>query len=126
MCVIRYHSITGVSTFVAHVIAESIGFQVRTKQPIVREVIRHELRNSVPILSATTIPALLTGAALFGWLDPGTALPLAIAVTIIRLAALGSVVGHLRRQRASARTFQFGVLLALICWAAAALKWWLT
>jgi hypothetical protein len=80
---------TGLSTFVAHVIAESIGFQIRTKQPILGEVVRRELRDSVPILSATIIPALLTGAALLGWLAPGTALPLAIGVTVIRLAALG-------------------------------------
>ena len=117
---------TGVSTFVAHVIAELVGFQVRTKEPIVREVVRQELRNSVPIISATTVPALLTGAALLGWLDPGTALPLAIAVTVIRLAALGWVVGHLRRQRPSMRTFLFGVLLAITCSVAAVLKWWLT
>jgi hypothetical protein len=42
------------------------------------------------------------------------------------MAALGWVVGHLRRERASALTFRFGVLLALTCSGAAALKWWLT
>lgn len=117
---------TGVSTFVAHVIAESVGLQVRTNQRLTKEVLRHELRNSVPIVSATAVPALLFAAALLGWLAPATALGLAISVTVLRLAALGWVVGHLRRQRASFLTFLAGVLLALACLGAAALKWWLT
>jgi hypothetical protein len=117
---------TGISTFVAHVIAESIAFQVRTMEPIVGKVVVHELRNSVPILSAMTIPTLLTSASLLGWLDPDAALPIAISWIVLRMAALGWVVGHLRRERASARTFRFGVLLALMCLGAAALKWWLT
>jgi hypothetical protein len=116
---------TGISTFVAHVIAESIAFQVRTMQPIVGKVVAHELRNSVPILSATAVPALLTTASLLGWLDPDVALPIAISWIVLRIAALGAVVGHLRRERASGLTFWFGVLLALACMGAAVLKWWL-
>jgi len=117
---------TGVSTFVAHLLAESVGFRVRTDQRLTGEHLRHELRDSVPIVSATSLPALLMGAALLGWLEAETALLLAIAVTILRLASLGWVVGHVRRRRASMRTFLFGVLLALAGVGAAALKWWLT
>jgi hypothetical protein len=117
---------TGVSTFVAHVLAESVGFRLRTDQRLTREHMRHELRDSLPIVSATAVPALLLGAVLPGWLDADQALLLAIAVTILRLASLGWVVAHLRQRRASISTLLSGVLLALAGIAAAALKWWLT
>lgn len=123
---VAYVAGPGVSTFEAHVLAESVGFSVRTDQPVTAELVRHELRDSLPILSATALPALLLGAALLGWLDGDLALTLAIAVTVLRLASLGWVVGHLRQRRASWRTFLSGVLLALAGAAAAALKWWLT
>jgi hypothetical protein len=117
---------TGISTFVAHVLAESVGGRVRTNKGLTGELLRHELRDAIPIISATTLPACLMGVALLGWLNPYTALQLAISVTVLRLAALGWVVGHLRRQRASLRTFLLGMLMALVCSVAAALKWWLT
>jgi hypothetical protein len=123
---VAYVAGTGVSTFVAHVLAESVGFGVRTGQPLTREHLRHELRDSLPIISATSIPALLMIAALLGWLEAVPALQLAIAVIIFRLATLGWVVGNLRGSPASARTFLSGVLLALVGVGVAVLKWWLT
>jgi putative Mn2+ efflux pump MntP len=117
---------TGVSTFVAHLLAESVGTRVRTGRRLTAAQLRHELRDCLPIVSATTLPALLMGAALLGWLAQPVALAAAIGVTVLRLAALGRIVGRLRGQRASARTFLSGVLLALAGIGAAALKWWLT
>jgi small-conductance mechanosensitive channel len=117
---------TGVSTFVAHVLAESVAFRVRTDQRLTGEHLRHELRDALPIVSATSLPALLMGAALLGWLGAAPALLLAISVTVLRLASLGWVVGHLRQRHASVRTFLSGVLLALAGAGAAVLKWWLT
>ncbi|GAB2607525.1 hypothetical protein GCM10009696_11090 [Kocuria himachalensis] len=116
---------TGVSTFVAHVLAESVGTRVRTGQPLTAAQPRHELRDGLPIVSATTLPALLIGAALLGWLVQPVASAAAIGVTVLRLTALGRVVGRLRGRRASPRTFLSGVLLALAGIGAAALKWWL-
>ncbi|MGK7221193.1 hypothetical protein ACSNO4_00145 [Kocuria flava] len=118
---------TGVSTFVAHVLAESVAARVlHPEEPPARTDLRHELRAALPIASATTVPALLMGAALLGWLAAPLALAAAIGVIVLRLAALGWVVGHLRRRRASVRTFVSGVLLALAGAGAALLKWWLT
>lgn len=117
---------TAVSTFVAHVIAESVGLRVRTDAHPRYTTVVHELRDAVPIASSATLPGLLMITALLGWLDTATALQLAIAATVVRLAGLGWVVGHLRRERASWRTFLSGVLLAGVCVAAAGLKWWLT
>ncbi|MGO4806124.1 hypothetical protein AB4089_13430 [Arthrobacter sp. 2MCAF15] len=45
-----------------------------------------------------------------------------MAIIILRLAALGWVVGHLRQRRPSFRTFLSGMLLALAGIAAATLN----
>jgi VIT1/CCC1 family predicted Fe2+/Mn2+ transporter len=103
-----------------------MGLRVRTDIRPQRSTVVHELRNAVPILSSATLPALLMITALLGWVDTTTALQLAIAATVVRLAGLGWALGHLRRKRASWRTFLSGILLAAICVAAAGLKWWLT
>ncbi len=52
------------STFVAHLPAESVGTRARTGQRLTAAPLRHELRDCLPIVSATTLPALLIGAAL--------------------------------------------------------------
>jgi hypothetical protein len=117
---------TGVSTFVAHVFAESVGARVRTDRRPTAADLHHELRDSLPILSATAVPALLLSAALLGRLDAPLALGAAIGVIVLRLAALGWIVGHLRRRQASMRTFIAGVLLAGTGAGIAVLKWWLT
>ena len=117
---------TAVSTFVAHVVAESVGLRVRTDTHPRLSTIVHELRDAVPIASSATVPALLMIAALLGWLDTTDALRLAIAATVLRLAGLGWAVGRIRGERASLRTFLSGILLAAVCVSAAVLKWWLT
>ncbi len=57
---------TALSTFVAHVIAESVGLRVRTDIRPQRSTVVHELRNAVPILSSATLPALLMITVLAG------------------------------------------------------------
>lgn len=117
---------TAVSTFVAHVLAEAVGFRVRSDAHPRPSAVVHELRDAVPIASSATLPALLMITALLDWMDTTNALQLAIAATVVRLAGLGWVVGRFRRERASWRTFLSGILLAAACVGAAALKWWLT
>jgi hypothetical protein len=117
---------TAVSTFVAHVLAESVGARVRNDiRPDLPAVV-HNVRDAVPVLSSATVPGLLLVTALLGWLNTTAALQLALGVTVLRLAALGWVVGWIRGERASMRTFLSGILLAAVCASAAVLKWWLT
>lgn len=123
---IAYVAGTGFSTFIAHVLAESVGLRVRADRRMSWQDLRHELRDSVPIVSSATFPLLMMALAGLGWLDPEVALPAAIGATVLRLAGLGLVVGHLRGRRPSARTVVAGALLALFCLAAAILKAWLT
>lgn len=117
---------TALSTFVAHVVAECVGFRVRTDRRLTARDVRHEFRHAVPIAVSAVLPALFMGAVLLGWLTPATGLQLAIGATVLRLAALGWVVGHVEGERASVRTFLAGILLAVVCLGAAILKWHLT
>jgi hypothetical protein len=117
---------TGLSTFVAHLVAEMAGFGFRTERQMTLADVRHEARGSVPVISATVIPILLSLAALWGWLDPTLALRLAIAVTVVRLGTFGWVAGHLKGRKAPANAFVLGIALALAGTVAAIVKFWLT
>jgi hypothetical protein len=117
---------TGLSTFVAHLVAELAGFGFRTERRMTLADVRHEARGSVPIISAILIPVLLVLAALWGWLGEELALRLAIAVTVVRLALFGWVVGHLKGRKASTYSVAVGILLAVGGTAAAIIKFWLT
>ncbi|BBE21374.1 hypothetical protein MN0502_02570 [Arthrobacter sp. MN05-02] len=128
---------TGVSTFLAHVISEWVGSSVHTHTQAHDRAgggagvhagsrFAHLLGDALPIASSALTPALLMAAALLGWVGPTVALLAAIIVTVLRMAGLGWVVGRLRRQPASFRTFLAGIVLAAVCSAVAVLKWWLT
>ncbi|MHA7143028.1 MULTISPECIES: hypothetical protein [unclassified Arthrobacter] len=113
---------TGTSTFIAHVLAEHVGVRVTAPDQATTPHLRKEAWHAVPIASAAVGPALFMTAALVGWVDPGLALQLAIIITVVRLASLGWVVGHLRGERAAPQTFILGIVLAALCLAAALLK----
>ncbi|MCS4276883.1 MULTISPECIES: hypothetical protein [Mycetocola] len=113
---------TGFTTYLAHTFAESLGERVRYDAKPSREMVRHELRNALPIVSATTTPALLLAAAAWGWISAPLALGLAIAVTVVRMGFLGLVLGHLRNKKASLRSLLTGIGLAVACAGIAILK----
>ena len=117
---------TAVSTYGAHVLAEAVGLGIRAGHRVSSDALRHELRDSVPIVSAGLGPALLMVAVLLGWPPPDVALATGITVTVVRLAVLGWVIGYLRVERPSVRTFLAGIVLALTGLTVAVLKWWLT
>ena len=117
---------TTVSTYVAHLLAEAVGGSIRSRSRVPPPPVRHELRDAVPIASAGPGPALLMAASLAGLCSATAALTLAIGITVVRLAALGWVVGYVRGAPPSVRTFLAGVLLAVAGVAVALLKWQLT
>jgi len=117
---------TGLSTFLAHVVAESVGSRVRLEGRNGGGLLRHLVLDAVPIASSALTPAVLMLTALLGWIDPTVGLLMALAVTVLRLAGLGWVVGRLRREPATFRTFLAGILLAVVCVGVSVLKWWLT
>jgi hypothetical protein len=105
---------TAFSTFLAHTFAESIGRRARSDHRLTADAIRAELRDSMPVLTSSLIPAALLAGA---WVTdmPGLmAEIIAIAYLVIRLALLGPVVSRLRGERPSLRTFVAGVALAVV------------
>jgi hypothetical protein len=69
------------------------------------------------------VPATILLLAWAGWVDTRLSLTLALAVTGVRLALLGSAVEWFSGERSSARLFLAGAGLAAAAAAAAVLKW---
>ncbi len=116
---------TALSTYVAHVLAEAVALSLRGGR-VSSGALRHELRDAVPIASAGSGPALLMVPVLLGWWTGEAALAMAIGLTVVRLAVLGWVIGVVRGEPPSLRTFLAGVVLALVGLTVAVLKWALT
>ncbi|WP_244961521.1 hypothetical protein [Clavibacter zhangzhiyongii] len=111
---LAYVLATAFSTFLAHTFAESVGRRARGDHRLTAATIRAELRDSVPVLTSSLLPAAILA---YAWLTdmPGlVAEIIAIAYLVIRLALLGPVVSRLRGERPSLRTFVAGVVLALV------------
>ncbi|GAB3124354.1 hypothetical protein [Glaciibacter psychrotolerans] len=117
---------TGFSTYLAHLTSELVGHRTRRGESLGRSGIIHELRNAMPIVSSTTIPAVLLAAAWIGWLTPVAAVAVAVLVTVGRMALLGVILSHLRAEKSSLRTILAGVALAVVCVVVAAVKILLT
>ncbi len=110
---------TGVSTFVAHTFAERLGAVVRGTD---RATWIAELRSSVPIVSAATVPAVLMVVGSQGWLDTTWCLRLAEAWIVVRLFILGLVVGRLQGHSVTLRTWIASAALAASALVVVALK----
>jgi hypothetical protein len=116
----------GISTFVAHMVGDAVGRRVREGRSIQWTEVRHEIRDTLPIGTAAALPAAILLLACGGLVDARLVLGLALAVTDLRLALLGSAVEWLSGERSSARVFMAGVGLAVVSGAVAVLKWRLT
>ena len=117
---------TGITTYLAHLLAESVGHRPHRVGRPGRAVVLAELRNAMPIVSSTAAPALFLAAAWLGWITPVVALSGAVLVTVGRMAFLGGVLARLRGQKSSLLTIFAGVGLAVLCAAIAAVKMLLT
>ena len=116
----------GLSTFVAHLVGEAVGRRVREGRSTRVTDLRHEIRDTLPILTAATVPAAILLLAWGDRVDARLVLALALAVTDLRLALLGTAVEHFSGERSSARLILAGVGLAIVSAAAAVMKWELT
>lgn len=116
----------GVSTFLAHMVGDAAGRRVREGRSIRWADVRREIRDSLPIGTAATVPAAILLLAWTGLVDARIVLVLALVVTALRLALLGSAVEWFSGERSSARLFLAGAALAAISATVAAVKWDLT
>jgi hypothetical protein len=116
----------GLSTVVAHLVGHGAGHRIRHGRSIRWPDVRREIRDTVPIGMAATVPSAFLVPAWAGWVDPRLSLALALGVSGLRLALLGSAVEWFSGERSSARLFLAGAGLAAAAATAAALKWLLT
>jgi hypothetical protein len=114
---------TAVSTFVAHAFAEHLGSAVRVGQHARLTVV---LRDSLPIISSATLPAILMAAGAVGWVPPLVALRIAEVSVVIRLGATAFVVSRLQGRPVTTLTWLESIGLALAAVAIVGVKLLLT
>ena len=122
---------TGVSTYLAHVLAHWIGHQVRGSAqngPGKNHAahLRRGVRNAMPIASSAVGPALLMLASFWGWPPAEWAIPVAIAIIIGRFLLFGPVLTSLSGSRNSFVALLTGIGLAVAGILVAAIKLVLT
>ncbi|MFW0181506.1 hypothetical protein [Rothia sp. P5766] len=117
---------TGLTTYLAHFLAESQEHRLLHGKALTGQDIIKALRNAVPIMSSTLLPALFIALGSWGFLAPPTAWFLAVTVLLLRLASMGFVVARYQQQAASFRTLLGGILFASLGLVVALLKALLT
>ncbi|MCO8271639.1 hypothetical protein M1L60_13665 [Actinoplanes sp. TRM 88003] len=111
-----------VSTYLAHVFSEIVGHNARAGAPMTRHEIRHELRDSQPVVSSAVLPCLLLAAAWAHWIEGSAATLISEIYLLVRMALVGFLVERLRSQKPSFRTLLAGLALAAVAAAISLLK----
>ncbi|WP_375430216.1 hypothetical protein [uncultured Friedmanniella sp.] len=111
---------TAVSTFVAHLLAVSVAHRHGGHE------LRSSIRDSVPIATSGSLPALVLLAGWLGWLTPTAAILVGLASIVVRFVLLGSVVSHLQGERSTWKNVLIGVGLAVAALLVAGVKLVLT
>jgi hypothetical protein len=117
---------TSATTFLAHVVAHSIGQAIGRTDDEARLHLTQEAQDAVPIVSSGAIPAVFLALGAVGWLPPKLSHLLAEAVVLLRLAATGIVVRRVSGQASPLAAFWSGLTLAGIGVVIAALEALLT
>jgi hypothetical protein len=115
---------TVLSTYVAHVLAHSIGSLLVGEATWT--AVREELRDAVPIISSGTTPAVLLGVTAAGWLPAAWGQALASVILLGRIAATGAVYRRLREDVPAGRAWAVGVAAAGVATVVVVLKLTLT
>ncbi|WP_174187005.1 hypothetical protein [Nocardia barduliensis] len=105
---------TALSTFVAHVFAETVGHSVRRRSALSKAEKIRDLRNSVPILSSAVLPCTILATGWLGWLEPRTAQVVAEITVLIRIGGIVFVIGRLNGERPTRESLFGAVLLTVI------------
>lgn len=96
---------TTITTFLAHVLAHAIGQQLGRTGEEAQLHVRDEVRDSLPIASSGSVPALMMFLGALAIIPPVVAQLVAALIIVGRLAFLGILV-----ERMTARTSTFGML----------------
>lgn len=113
---------TGFTTLLAHGLAELQEHRLLHWRWANTSDYLHALRNSVPILSSTSAPAVALLLAMADVIPPQWAWYLAIFFLIARFFSLGFVISHFRKEKISFRTLVAGIIFAAVGLGVALLK----
>lgn len=111
---------TVLSTYIAHALADIVGAALSGHS--LAGMVRHELRDSLPVASAGAPSLILLGASALGWPAAVWAQSLACAVLIVRLGLTGLVYRRLHSGISVQRGVRFGLAVALVAAVVVALK----
>ena len=103
---------TTITTFLAHILAHSIGQQLGRTGEEAQLHIRDEVRDSLPIASSGSIPALMMLLGAAGIVPPLWAQLIAALVIVGRLAFLGILVEKMTARKSTLGALWSGVVLA--------------
>lgn len=114
--------VTALTTYIAHIVAHSVGQQLGRAHDEHRPHVLHEIQDSLPILISGVVPVAVLLIATLS-IVPTQAAQLGAAVWVIgRLALIGFLVDRLSGRSSTWRTLSAGVVLALVCAAIVVLK----
>ena len=103
---------TTITTFLAHIFAHMIGQQLGRTDDDSRAHVRDEVRDSVPIVSAGSVPALMMLLSAAHVLPPLWAQLIASAIVVGRLALMGFMIGRLTSRKSTLGMLWSGVVVA--------------
>jgi hypothetical protein len=102
------------STFMAHAVADGIGRRLRSPHRLTTGQLVSELRDSVPVLSAATLPTLVLALTAWSGIPGVWAQVLAGLYLVIRLGLIGALIARYRGVPRSRRTVLAGLTLAAL------------
>lgn len=111
---------TVASTYVAHVLAHSIGVLFGGDND--HERAGHTLRDALPIISSGVVPAAVLLLAAAGLVTGLVGQAVAATVPLLRIAATGLIYRHLQDEVPFARAVWVGVLAAAVALLAVVIK----
>ena len=113
---------TTLTTYLAHIVAHSIGGRLGREDADWRVHLREEMADATPVLSSGTVPTLLLFAGYLQWLPIVWAHALAGGLVVVRLALMGFQVERVSGHPASRGSFTWGLGLAVVSAIVVALK----
>jgi uncharacterized membrane protein len=116
---------TAISTFVAHLLAVSVGHGTRGSASN-GEPFRQHARDALPIATSGLVPAVCLLLGWWGWIPPEWSMGLAIGTSVLRLVLLGSVVSYLNGEHSTWKNALIGFGLGVAGLVVAGVKFFLT
>lgn len=108
-------AVTAGTTYVAHILAHTVGQQLGRERHAHRPHVAHEVRDAVPILVSGVVPAMILLAATLSIVPTQLAQLVAAVWVVGRIALIGFLVERLSGRKPTWRTLSGGMILAIAC-----------